>query len=59
MHRSLLLLRAIMRNSCLAKVTTFLRTAFDQVVCRRHFLIRLLDFFSRSFNLFFLRVEIC
>ncbi|KAL3985069.1 hypothetical protein ACH3XW_37105 [Acanthocheilonema viteae] len=31
-QRALLLLRAIMRNSCTAKVTTFLRTAFDQVV---------------------------
>ncbi|EFO25620.1 hypothetical protein LOAG_02867 [Loa loa] len=31
-QRALLLLRAIMRNSCIAKITTFLRTAFDQVV---------------------------
>ncbi|CAG9536349.1 unnamed protein product [Cercopithifilaria johnstoni] len=31
-QRALLVLRAIMRNSCTAKVTTFLRTAFDQVV---------------------------
>uniref|UniRef100_A0A1I8EBK6 Cnd3 domain-containing protein n=1 Tax=Wuchereria bancrofti TaxID=6293 RepID=A0A1I8EBK6_WUCBA len=31
-QRALLLLRAIMRNSSTAKVTTFLRTAFDQVV---------------------------
>uniref|UniRef100_A0A8R1XWW5 Cnd3 domain-containing protein n=1 Tax=Onchocerca volvulus TaxID=6282 RepID=A0A8R1XWW5_ONCVO len=32
LQRALVLLRAIMRNSCTAKVTTFLRTAFDQVV---------------------------
>ncbi|MCP9256953.1 hypothetical protein DINM_000135 [Dirofilaria immitis] len=32
LQRALMLLRAIMRNSCTAKVTTFLRTAFDQVV---------------------------
>lgn len=31
-QRALLLLRALMRNSSTAKVTTFLRTAFDQVV---------------------------
>uniref|UniRef100_A0A0R3RVC8 Cnd3 domain-containing protein n=1 Tax=Elaeophora elaphi TaxID=1147741 RepID=A0A0R3RVC8_9BILA len=31
-QRALLLLRAIMRNSRTAKVTTYLRTAFDQVV---------------------------
>ncbi|VDP11776.1 unnamed protein product [Onchocerca flexuosa] len=32
LQRALILLRAIMRNSGIAKVTTFLRTAFDQVV---------------------------
>uniref|UniRef100_A0A915PUR9 Nuclear condensin complex subunit 3 C-terminal domain-containing protein n=1 Tax=Setaria digitata TaxID=48799 RepID=A0A915PUR9_9BILA len=32
LQRALLFLRAIMRNSCTAKVTTFLRAAFDQVV---------------------------